>query len=41
MFMSQEMFAKEKGVAFITVNRWEKGHNNPNYKAKNYSTIYA
>lgn len=24
-FMSQEMFAKEIGLAFSTVNRWENG----------------
>lgn len=34
MFMSQEAFAKELGVAFATVNRWEKGLCNPNYRAK-------
>lgn len=29
--LSQETMAKELGVAFSTLNRWEKGHTNPNY----------
>lgn len=32
-FLSQEDFAKEIGVAFSTVNRWENGKNTPSYKA--------
>ena len=32
-FLSQEDFAKEIGVAFSTVNRWELGKTKPNYKA--------
>ena len=31
--LSQEAFAKELGVSFATVNRWEKGKNQPTYKA--------
>lgn len=31
-FMSQEDFAKELGVSFSTVNRWETGKTLPNYK---------
>lgn len=34
LFMSQEDFAKELGVAFVTVSRWENGHCEPNYKAQ-------
>lgn len=33
-FLSQEMFAKELGVSFATVNRWEAGKCLPNYRAK-------
>lgn len=32
-FMTQEDFAKEIGVSFATVNRWEKGKAKPNLKA--------
>lgn len=32
-FMTQEEFAKELGVAFSTVNRWEKGKTTPNLAA--------
>jgi len=32
--MSQEMLARELGISFATVNRWEKGHTEPSYKAK-------
>lgn len=31
-FLSQEAFAKELGVSFATVNRWEVGKTKPNYK---------
>lgn len=34
LFLSQQAFAKELGVAFATVNRWENGVYEPNYKAK-------
>ena len=34
MMLSQEDFAKELGVSFATVNRWEKGHFEPAYKAR-------
>lgn len=34
LYLSQEMMAKELGVAFATVNRWEAGHCHPNYKAQ-------
>lgn len=31
-FLSQEAFAKELGVSFATVNRWESGKTRPTYK---------
>ena len=31
--LSQEAFAKELGVSFTTVNRWESGKSKPSYKA--------
>lgn len=34
LYLSQEMMAKELGVAFATVNRWESGRCRPNYKAQ-------
>lgn len=34
LFLSQQAFAKELGVAFATVNRWENEVCEPNYKAK-------
>jgi len=32
--MSQEMLARELDVSFATVNRWEKAHAEPGFKAK-------
>jgi len=32
--LSQERLAKELGVSFATVNRWEKGHSEPSYLAQ-------
>lgn len=32
-FLSQEAFAKELGVSFSTVNRWEAGRTKPNLAA--------
>ncbi len=32
--MSQEMLARELEVSFATVNRWEKSHTEPSFKAK-------
>ena len=32
VLLSQESFAKELGVSFSTVNRWETGKSVPNYK---------
>jgi DNA-binding XRE family transcriptional regulator len=34
VFLSQTDLAKELGVAFATVNRWETGKCKPNIKAK-------
>ena len=34
LFLSQEAMAKELGVSFATVNRWEKGKCEPGYKAQ-------
>jgi len=31
-FLSQEAFAKELGVSFATVNRWESNKTKPTYK---------
>ena len=31
--LSQEAFAKELGVSFTSVNRWETGKSTPSYKA--------
>lgn len=33
VYLSQESFAKEIGVSFSTVNRWERGKAKPNYSA--------
>ena len=32
LFLSQGTFAKELGVSFATVNRWETGKTKPTYK---------
>ena len=32
-YLSQESFAKEIGVSFSTVNRWENGKSKPSYVA--------
>lgn len=32
LFMSQTVFAKELGVSYTTVNRWEKEKTKPTYK---------
>ena len=32
--LSQEKLAAKLGVSFSTVNRWEKGHSYPSYKAQ-------
>ena len=34
LMISQEDLAKELGVAFATVNRWESGRCKPNYSAQ-------
>jgi len=32
-FLTQEAFAKQIGVSYTTVNRWETGKSKPNLKA--------
>lgn len=34
LMLSQEALAAQLGVAFATVNRWEKGHVQPTWKFK-------
>ena len=34
MLLTQTEFAEKLGVAFATVNRWEKGHHEPTMKEK-------
>ena len=34
VLLSQESFAKELGVSFSTVNRWEMGKSRPSYAAR-------
>jgi len=34
MFLSQEAMAKELGISFATLNRWENGKYEPNYAAQ-------
>jgi len=34
LFLSQVALAKELKVCFSTVNRWERGHAKPNFKAQ-------
>ncbi len=34
MMLSQEEIAKELGVSFASVNRWETGRNMPNFQAQ-------
>jgi putative transcriptional regulator len=34
LFLSQEAMAKELGVSFSTLNRWENGKFEPSYKAQ-------
>jgi len=34
LFLSQEAMAKELGVSFSTLNRWENGKFEPNYTAQ-------
>ena len=40
-YLSQEMMAKELGVAFATVNRWESGRCKPNYNAQRAFANFA
>ena len=40
-YLSQESFAKEIGVSFSTVNRWENGKSKPNYAAMKRITTFC
>ena len=39
--LSQEAFAKELGVSFATVNRWESGKTHPTYKTLKLIRLYC
>lgn len=41
LYLSQEMLAKELGVAFATVNRWETGRCKPNYQTQRKFAEYC
>lgn len=41
LFLSQEALAKELGVSFATVNRWENGKHDPGYPAKKTFHLYC
>ena len=34
LFLSQQAMADKLNVSFSTVNRWERGHAEPNFKAQ-------
>ena len=34
LFLSQEAMARELGISFATLNRWENGKYEPNYTAQ-------
>lgn len=34
LFLSQQAMAEKLGVNFSTVNRWERGRSEPNFKAQ-------
>jgi DNA-binding transcriptional regulator YiaG len=38
---SQEDLARELGVSFATVNRWENGHTEPSKMARNVITAFC
>ncbi len=38
---SQEHLARELGVSFATVNRWENGHTEPSKMARNIITAFC
>lgn len=39
--LSQEALAKELGVSFTTINRWEKGHAKPSLLFENRFNKYC
>jgi putative transcriptional regulator len=34
LFLSQQAMAEKLNVSFSTINRWERGHSKPNFKAQ-------
>lgn len=40
-FLSQEAFAKELGVSFATVNRWESGKTKPTYRGMKLIDVFC
>lgn len=30
LYLSQDSLAKQIGISFVTINRWENGHGHPN-----------
>ena len=40
MLLTQMELAEKLGVAFISINRWKKGHCEPTMKAKECSPLY-
>ena len=40
-FLSQESFAKEIGVSYATVNRWENGKSKPSYSAMKRIAVFC
>lgn len=41
LLLSQEELAKELGITFATVNRWENGHHEPTIKMKKVIRDYC
>ena len=41
LFMSQTVFAKELGVSYTSVNRWETGKAKPTYKTMKATDEYC
>lgn len=41
LFLSQEKFAKELGVSFATINRWERGLCEPNYEGQRAFRVFC
>ena len=41
LMLSQEDMAKELGVTFATLNRWENKKNEPNYEAQRAFAVFC